>query len=148
MENNKRIIEEQYFTYEGMDYEEMQFYLNNVIKNCKEICNTVNTVNGKNVCDVVEMSFKKNDNKIIFNGSLSIESENRCVDGIIHMEEDSILVDMHITRLCVECQYKEYNVRDEFKRFHDYIARKSIYSYDTKNIYETLEDEKMRGKIL
>lgn len=148
MENDKKIIEEQFFKYECMSYEEMKFYLNNIIKNCKDICDSINTVDGKTICDIVDIVFRKNNNLISFNGFLSIGSENRCIDGIIYEEKCKYIVDMHITRLCVECENKEYRVVDEFFIEKNQLKRRSFYNYNMESSYETIEDKKMKGRLL
>lgn len=87
MTNDERILDEQLFQYQGMSYEERNFYLNDIIKNCKEISNTVNIVDNNRTCQIVEMRFKKNNDEVYFNGSLSIGSENRSVSGIIYEKQ-------------------------------------------------------------
>ena len=148
MTNDERILDEQLFQYQGMSYEERNFYLNDIIKNCKEISNTVNIVDNNSTCQIVEMRFKKNNDEVYFNGSLSIGSENRSVSGIIYEETDSILVDMHITRLCVECDIKEYTVSDEFKIINGNVLRSSLYNASYENTYEIVENDEVKGKLL
>lgn len=148
MSDVQRLLDEKLFPHEGMSYEEMQFYLNNIIKNCKDICDTVYKVDNKSTCDVVEMKFKKNNKKIDFNGSVSIGSEKRFVDGYIYIEKNDIVVDMHIIRLCVECENKEYRVLDQFKLYNKQLKRKSFYNYNIGSSLEDIEDEQVKGKLL
>lgn len=141
----KKILDEQDFPYMGMTLEERNYYLN-IIKNCKDIADTIHKVGNKSQCRILKLSLKKKENEISFNGFATIEHENRCIDGYLFLEKDSILVDMHITRLCVDDIHKEYTVLDEFKLVDDILKRKSRYNYDRHNYCDSIKDELLKGR--
>lgn len=55
---------------------------------------------------------------------------------------------MHITRLCVECDIKEYTVSDEFKIINGNVLRSSLYNASYENTYEIVENDEVKGKLL
>ena len=63
------LLDEQRFPYENMTLEERNCYLN-IIRNCKDICDSENKVDGVNNCKLVELHLKKKLNKVSFNVSL------------------------------------------------------------------------------
>lgn len=146
----EEILEEQFFPYIGMSLEERNYYLN-IIRNCKDVCDTENKVCNKSKSRIVEMHFKKQNNVVDFNGSLTIEAnqirENRCIEGKMYLEKSSIIVDYKITRLCVEQGPKEYRVFDEFKLENNILKRKSLYNYNIKSICDEIDNEEMKGKL-
>lgn len=148
MSNNiELILDEQIFPYEGMSLEERNYYLN-IIRNCKDICDSENKVNLISKCEIVGLYFKKKDNnKINVNGSLKIGNENRCIDADIYVEKDSIIVDMLINRLCTKDTNKEYRVLDEFKIENDILKRRSQYNYNMISIFDNIENEEMKGRL-
>jgi len=148
MENDlkKRILDEQLFPYEGMSLEERNYYLN-IIRNCKDICDTENQVNNQSRCEIVEMKFKKDKNIINANGSVHIGNENRCINSDIYIRENSIIVDMEVIRLCVNVLHKQYRVIDEFKLENDILKRRSRYNYKAKGVFENIENEEMKGRL-
>ena len=128
MENDlkEKIFDEQRFPYEGMSLEERNYYLN-IIRNCKDICNTENQVNNQSRCQIVEMRFKKDKDIVSVNGSVHIGNENRCINADIFNTKDSVVVDMLVTRLCIDTEHKEYRVLDEFKIEKGFLKRRSQY---------------------
>lgn len=147
MNRYEAILDEQWFPYENMTLEERNRYLN-IIKNCKDICDTDNKVDGVKTCELVELHLKKNLNKVSFNGSLTIgtdkQRENRCIEGELFLQNrNTIIVDSKITRLSTNDEHKEYRVYDMFKLQNDVLKRSSVYNYDYKKTYE----EALEGKI-
>ena len=140
------ILDEQRFPYILMDKNERDYCLN-IIRSCKDICDTDNKVNNINKCEIVEMHFRKDDNIVSFSGSLSIGSEFRTIEGYLYLEKDKILVDYKITRLCSETDKKEYTVLDEFKLENDTLKRRSQYNYDMKSLYTEVNDETVKGRL-
>lgn len=146
VEKQKRIIDEQYFPYSNMTLEERNYYLY-IIKNCRDISATRFPVDGKSKCDLVEMRLRKEANVIYMNGSLIIGekvTECRSIDGIIYLDGKEIIVDYHITRLCVSEGIKEYTVLDEFKVLGEALKRRSMYNFD---MTYSDEEEIMKGRI-
>ena len=146
----EEILKEQLFPYLNMSIKERDFCIE-VLRNCKDISDSNNKVDGTAKCDLVQMSFSKKDDGIIHaNGAISIgtkKPENRCIDADIFISNDSIIVDMLVTRLMVEDKYKEYRVVDQFKYENNILRRKSFYNYDMKNLYENIDNEEMKGRL-
>lgn len=144
------LLKEKRFPFEGITKEERDFCLN-IIRNCKDISDSNHPVAGTSKCEIIELSFKKNNNQIDINGTLSIgndkKRENRCISGYISIQSSSILVDMHITRLCVETSCKEYGVIDEFKIENGNLVRNSFYDYDIEEFTEKIDNEEMKGRL-
>lgn len=143
------ILDEQRFPYEGINLEERNYYLN-IIKNCKDIIDSEHKVDGESKSQINELHFKKVNNQVIINGSLIIGSrtkENRCINGYIFIENNSILVDMHIIRLSNNGAFMEYTVLDEFKIVDGFLRRNSFYNYDMREIEIEINDEIMKGKL-
>lgn len=140
------VLDEQRFPYEGMSREERNHYLN-IIKNCKDISDSENKVDNKSKCEIVQLCFRRKDSIVNVNGSLSIGSENRCIDADIFFFKDSIVVNMLITRLRVQVEPKEYRVLDEFKLDNDILKRRSQYNYNMTSIFDNIENEEMKGRL-
>lgn len=144
------IIDEQYFPYVGMSLEQRNYYLN-IIKNCKDVCDSENKIYNHGNGIMVAMSLKKEDAIVKFNGTLTFGPEgmheNRCIEGILYLKEKSIIVDYKITRLCVKEEPKEYRVFDEFKLENDVLKRKSLYDYNFKSICDEIDNDEMKGKL-
>lgn len=151
-EHQKNAIFEQNFPCRGMTREERSICLN-IIKHCKEISDSEHKVDGQNKCEILQMSFEKfkeRKNVFVINGTLSIGLKNkeaRCIDGVIYLEKNSILVDMHIVRVCTDTLFNEYSVVDEFKIVKDELKRKSYYDYDMKKMTTKIDNEELKGKI-
>ena len=145
-----QILDEQRFPYVGMSLEERNYYLN-IIKHCKDICDTENIVDSQNECELVELRLKKEEDVINFSGSLTIGtdniSENRTIVGKMFLKKDCVVVIYEITRLCVDCINKVYSVVDKFELKDDKLKRKSNYSYTTKKVSVEINDEELKGKI-
>ena len=140
------LLDEQRFPCIGMSKDERNYCLN-IIRNCKDICNTENKVDGINKCEIVEMHFRKDNNVISFSGSLSIGKEYRTIEGYMYMKKNKVILDSKITRLCVDCKNKEYKVLDEFKLENDILKRRSKYNYNMKSLYEEINDETVKGRL-
>ena len=138
------LLDEEKFPCIGMSKDERNYCLN-IIKNCKDICDTENKVDDINKCEIVEMHFRKDNNVIIFSGSLSIGGEYRTIEGHFYIGKDSIIVDSKITRLCVETDRKEYTVLDEFKLEKNSLKRRSQYNYNMENLYTKVTGISLKG---
>ena len=67
MTNNellKEILDEQRFPCENMSKEERNYYLN-ILRNCKDICDSDNKVNGIGKCEILETKLVKKEEFII-----------------------------------------------------------------------------------
>lgn len=146
-----RILDEQNFPYIGMTLEQRNYYLN-IVRNCKDITDTIHKVGNESKCQILQLSFKKETDSIYINGILTIEdknlniSENRCIDGYILPYKNSIVVDMHITRLCVSSIHKEYRTLDEFKLEKNILKRKSNYNYERIIYIDNIETDLLKGR--
>ena len=148
-EKLKIIQDEEKFPYENMSLEDRNYYLN-IIRHCKDICDSKHKVDGCSRCDIVEMRLVKNKRNIHLNGSLSIGDENkeyRWIDGDIYLGSEKIIVDMVITRSCVSNDFKMYTVLDEFTKSGSMIKRRSQYNYDMESICEYVPLEQMKGRL-
>lgn len=141
------ILDEQQFPYENMSLEERNHYLN-ILKQCKDICDSKYEVNGEKQCQLVNMRLKKDAQQVSLNGTITIgQLENRCIDGYIFLEPSRIIVDMHITRLSPNKELLEYTVLDEFKLQDGKLIRNSYYNHDMKKILAEIDDELTKGMI-
>lgn len=141
--------DEALFPYVGMSLEERNLCLE-ILKNCKDICDSDQKVEGIGLCKIVEMRFKKENGLINGNGSLAIgknKKEYRTIDADISFEKNYILVNMTITRLLVEDDRKYYFVVDMFKLDNDVLKRVSRYNYNRKDIFSDLENDKVKGML-
>lgn len=147
MINEETILDEQKFPYIYMSLEERNQYLN-IIRNCKDICDSENKVNDISKCEIIGMRLIKEDNDIIFNGMLKIGNENRTIEGRIFFDKNRIFVDSLITRVGMEKEHKIYTVLDEFKLEDTKIIRRSQYNYNMKSIYDIIDnDDDMKGRL-
>ena len=143
---SKAVLDEHRFPYENMSLEERNSYLN-ILKHCKDICDSIYPVNGERKCQLCEIRLKKNNNKISLNGFLNIGLlENRYIDGYIFIEDSNIIVDTHITRLSQNGTF-EYTVFDEFQIVNGKLIRNSYYNSDMKKVTTEIDDEIMKGMI-
>ena len=98
-----------------------------LIENCKELKDTKYKVGNCSKGQIIKLYLKEEENKIRFNGDINYSdndlSENRCIEGTIYLDEE-IIIDMHITRLCVE-EHKIYTTIDVFG-----IEHKTIYNLE------------------
>lgn len=145
-ERYKRIIDEQYFPYYDMSYEERNYYLN-IIRHCQDISCTIYKVDGISKCDLITMVLKKHDNVVYMNGAVQIGNENRYIDGVINIDSDNIYVNMSVTRLCVKDKNKEYKVEDKFYIEDGKLIRQSRYNNDAKYNYVNILDDEMKGRL-
>ena len=142
----KNVETDKFFPYVNMTAEERNYYLN-IIKNCKDICNSENKIDNQSKCELVELKLVKENRIIVFNGSVAIGKENRSIRGEIYLKKNQIIVDMHVTRLLANDEKKVYTVLDEFKLENDILKRRSMYNYDMKNIYNEIKDEELKERI-
>lgn len=140
------LLDEKRFPCIGMSKDERNYCLN-IIRNCKDICDTENKVNGISKCQIIEMHFRKENNDVRISGSLSINNEFRTIEGYLYLEKDRILVDYKITRLCIANERKIYTVLDEFKLENDILKRRSQYNYNMKSLYTEINDETLKGRL-
>jgi len=143
------ILDEQRFPYEGMTKEERNYYLN-IIRNCKDIVDSEYKIDGIGNCEILQIHFKKRNNKININGSLVLGTqikENRTIDGYIFVENNRVIVDMHIIRLSKDGAFMEYTVLDEFKIINDKLIRDSFYNHNMNTTQTEINDEIMKGKL-
>ncbi len=149
MKNNlyNTLIDEKKFPYMGMSMDERNYYLN-ILRNCKELCDSRYCVSNQKKCEIIEMSLKRQGNHIKANGSLTIgskiEHENRSICADIFIEKDRIIVDMLITRINKNI---EYRILDEFKIKDDVLKRRSQYNFDMLNTYSSIDNEEMKGRL-
>lgn len=145
----KILLDEQKFPCFDMPKEERNMYLN-IIRNCKDICNTENKVGIFNKCKIIQMVLRKKGSAVTFNGVLSIgednKFENRCVNGELYVDNNMILVYMNVERF-KNIGQREYSVVDEFKLENNILTRKTRYDYIKTDIIEEVKDEKMKGLI-
>ncbi len=131
--NEEVIYDNEQFPNLNMTVDEKNFYLNEIVRKCKDICDTENKVANKSKCDILRMWFKKENDIIYIDGYLTIGDdkthENRYVTGSIYRTEDEIVSSMDITRLCVDDDNKEYTVIDKFKPINGKLSRESEYFY-------------------
>lgn len=148
-EEQKEILFEEKFPAIGLSKEERDTYLN-IIRNCKEILDSEHKIDGEGNCEIIQLYLEKINDTIRFNGDLSIGSkthEVRCIDGYIYTEKGSILVDIHIVRVCVDTLFSEYSTVDEFKIVNNRLVRESYYNYDMKKTRIKINDEGIERKI-
>lgn len=148
-EEQKNAIFEQNFPCRGMSREERQTCLN-IIRNCKEISDTDYKIDGQNKCELLQMSFEKKNGEIAINGTISIGDkvkEARCIDGSIYIDTSTILVDMHVVRVCSDTLFNEYFVVDEFKMINGQLVRESYYDYDMKKLRTKIDNNEIKGKL-
>ena len=148
MSNNELldiILEEQYFPCENMSKDERNYYLN-ILRNCKDICDTDSKVNGVAKCEIIQTRLIKKEEFVTFNGMMVISGESRSMSGLIFVKEDSIIVDMQVTRY-FDNGHKAYTTLDEFKLKDNKLIRRSQYNYTMDSIIEEIENEEMKGKL-
>ena len=145
-ERYKQLLDEQYFPYIGMSLEDRNFYLE-ILKNCKDISDSENKVNGIGQGKLIEMALKKNLIGITASGSITMGSEYRCIEAEIYVRNKAIFVDMIVTRLGVDDEHKIYKVSDEFRVKDDKLIRKSRYGYKNRGVNKIIENQEMERKI-
>ena len=144
------IKDEKKFPYENMSLEERNYYLN-IIRNCKDVCDTDNKVDNISKCEIIKLNLKKDGNVVRVDGYLKIGSdkisENRLIVADIYLEENSIIVDMHIDRLCFKGDHKSYTVFEKFILEKEMLKRISKYNYNVEPVSNNIENEEMKGKL-
>lgn len=146
------IFEHNRIASENMTEEERNIYIK-VLENCKDICDTENKIGNVGKGEIIKGRLRKEDDKVYFSAFVTyydLESEireNRCVDGIIYLDNDRLLVDMHVERLCIKDEHKTYMVLDKFYLENDRTVRESSYNYEVKDNYKNDVDIKLGGTI-
>jgi hypothetical protein len=140
-----KVLDEQRFPYENMSKEERNYYLN-ILQNCKDICDSENRVNNIGKCEILQTKLVKKEEFITFNGTMTISNENRSMSGFIFTKEDSVIVDMQVTRY-FDDGHKSYSTLDEFKLENDKLIRRSQYNYNMVSVIDEIENEEMKGKL-
>jgi len=144
------LTDEKIFPYEKMTIQERDFYLD-ILKNCKDISDSDIKSGDESKCDLIYMHLVKYDDYVHANGCLSIGKipykENRCMDAKLYFKGNKIIVKMDITRLCVYDDKKEYSVIDEFVVENNKIKRVSKYNYKRGLVSDTIENQKMKGRL-
>lgn len=131
-EHKKRVLEEEHFRYIDLTYEEAHNYLN-ILNNCKEIKDSIFKVDDSSIGKIVDISLKKENNNILFDGFVNYGKENRAISGVIYTKNE-LVVDMHINRLCVK-ENNVYTTIDEFKDDeHVTMYNNSLGTYKDKII--------------
>ena len=140
-----KILDEQKFPCENMSKDERNYYLN-ILRNCKDICDSEHKINNVSKCELLQVKLVKKEEFITFNGIMTISGESRSMSGFIFVKEDSIIVDMQVTRYFDE-RHKSYSTLDEFKLNDNKLIRRSQYNYNMDSIIEEIENEEMKGKL-
>lgn len=150
MSEKYEVLEEQKFPYFNMSREERNCYLN-ILRHCKDICNTENKVGNISRCEILKLTLNKENNVIFFEGFLTIgpkdKQESRCINGELYVDNNSVMVYMSVTRIGALSEPSEYRVSDEFKIKNDVLKRKSLYSYRRKSKIDEVNDETMKGLL-
>jgi len=144
-DNELLVLEEQRFPCENMSREEKNYYLN-ILRNCKDICDSDNKVNNIGKCEILQTKLVKKEEFITFNGMMTILGESRSMSGFIFTKEDSIIVDMQVTRY-FDDGHKSYSTLDEFKLENNKLIRRSQYNYNMISVIDEIENEEMKGKL-
>ncbi len=117
------LVYESYFRYQNLSKEEGDFYLD-VLRRCKEVSASEYGPNGN--YDIVEMLIAKDEQGIIFNGTMSNGSENRFIHGCIGNRLVKTYVDLNVERLC-DVPEREFNVLEVFNFKHGEVKRDTYY---------------------
>ena len=144
-EFSDKVLDEQRFPCENMSKDERNYYLN-ILRNCKDICNSENKVNSIGKCEILETRLIKKEEFITCNGIMTISGESRSMSGFIFIKEDSVIVDMQVTRYFDDGQ-TSYSTLDKFKLKDNKLIRRSQYNYNMDSIIEEIENEEMKGKL-
>lgn len=135
MNKSQRMEYEKNFRFHGLNSREERFYLE-IINNCKEITNPNYKVGSGCRGTIVEITLKKENKDISFNGSVSyIDSndirENRYISGIIFKNRNRYYVDTKVERLGNVLGRKTYTTVDEFAVDGDTVVNlKNTYNYE------------------
>lgn len=136
---NNEILKEQYFPHLFLSVEERDFILD-LIVNCKDISDSETGFSRKG--NLVQLSMKKEDDLIEYNGLLSYKTENRCISGYVIMNKKKIYLYNHIERLCVKDKNKEYDTCDIFIKSNEGYNIESTYSFNNKIYRRKINEEK------
>lgn len=136
---NNEILKEQYFPHLFLSVEERDYILNLII-NCKDIFDSETGLSRKGT--LVQLSMKKENDLIKYNGLLAYETENRCISGYALERKNKIYLNNHIERLCVNDINKEYDTCDIFIKSEEGYNIESTYSFNNKIYRRKINEEK------
>ncbi len=147
MNRKDELIDEMLFPYEGISKEERDFCLD-ILRNCKDICDTDNNLGEHRKCNIVTVSFKRKDNFIAANGELILgddeKKEFRSIEVLFSMYKDKVVTNMVVTRWTDP--QETYRVIETFMYKDGVLSRKSVY--EQKGFTHTvIEDEKVKGRF-
>lgn len=128
-DNRKEIVfKEQNVLLDNINFSEVTKYVK-FLDECKEVKNTIIPVGNCVKGTILKTYF----NKIRFNAAINYsdkdKSENRYIDGLIYINNDEIIFDMHVTRLCID-ENKNFTIADIFK------SNTHTYNYGGSFFYE------------
>lgn len=123
MDIKDELAYELYFRYQNLSKEEGDFYLD-VLRRCKEVSDSEYGPNGS--YDIVEMLIARDEQGVIFNGSMSNGTENRFIHGSIANKLVKTYVDLNVERLC-DVPEREFNVLEVFNFKHSEVKRDTYY---------------------
>lgn len=156
MTNEDRILFELRFSYQGLNDEEGDYYID-LIRHIKEVTDSEYVIKGSSNSsfDLVTFALRKLPNgEVSFNGAIGNEDENKWVDGVIKTIGSKVYVSSEITPLHESITDKRsYNTVDYFNSKGSKVIRKTSYS-DGKYYEEELEpfdktklDEYLQDKV-
>ncbi len=111
------------------------FLLDLIEKTC-ELNDTVYPINGVSKGSLVSLSLRKESDDIIYiSGFFNIDKENRCIEGEIYIDKNTIYIDSLITRLgdIKSDEKKVYRVLDKFTLLNKVIKHEIICSNRKKD---------------
>lgn len=130
LDYEEEILLEQFITYNNMSKTSRDMCMH-LITHLKEVCDSefVYGKNGDKKYDVLSMNFNSDNYIITFNGIISNDTENRCIDGIISRKANNYYVRTNIYRLneYLEDEDKDYSTFETFTVSNDSVMRKTMY---------------------
>ena len=148
---NNKVLFEKNFVYDQLNEQEGDYYLN-LLLHTSEITNPKYTSSNLPV-EVNGMYLKKErENYISFNGTVTIENENRYFIGSIEIRKNKIYIINNVHRFTKD-ENVDYEVCDIFqilkskvKRTTLYQKEKNIYSKEFKSLsFDKLEELKLKA---
>ena len=128
MKNKLDVLEFEHLFPANIPRETHLFILDLIEKTC-ELSDTVYPINGvKNGCLISLHLKNESDNIIYMSGFFNIDKENRCIEGELYLEKNTIYIDSLITRLGY--------VKPDEKKFTEYLIcgnNKKVNYYSKAN---------------